>query len=285
MAGCSHILWCSQHVALREGRAGGARPQGRGRPRPLAAQDRTGGGPRVCHACPPPEPRECGLAERLKWQACRGCALAVGPRPRHCLSMQQGGVEVPSHRVCFPVSVHGSPPPVRERSARTFWAGGRGRRAQVVVTGLPLCLCGRWPDSLPASDEACPGRGWKLSGVQPPTPPSSGLHLTPCPVTPFSPWGIGVLTLITVTRKSCVPWDGDWGSSAPQAWARPSGSAAWSFSGLPCCTAVSPLHCEPQEGGARLSWSLLCPAAQNLCLVSVVPLTWSWGVGVGRAQR
>ena len=141
-------------------------------------------------------------------------------------------------------------PPLREWSARTSWAGGRGRRAQVVVTGLPLCLCGRWPDSLPASDKACPGMGWKLSGVQPPTPPSSGLQLTPCPVTPFSPWGIGVLTLITVTRKSCVPWNGGWGSSAPRAWAQPSGSAAWSFSGLPCCTAVSPLHCEPQEGGA-----------------------------------
>lgn len=77
LAGCSHILWCSQHVALREGRAGGARPQGRGGPRPLAAQDRTGGGPRVCRACPPPDPQSRGSAGRPSGSSGRP-VVAVG---------------------------------------------------------------------------------------------------------------------------------------------------------------------------------------------------------------
>lgn len=140
-------------------------------------------------------------------QARPGCGLAVGPRPRHCLSVQQGGVEVPSHRVCFPVSVHRPPPPFRERSARISpWAGGQGKRAQAVVTGPPLCFCGKWPDSLPTSD-----RGVQL----PPHPnPAQASTLTPCPVIPFSP-DAALPPLITVTRKGCVPWDGGWGVLCP----------------------------------------------------------------------
>lgn len=255
MAGCSHIPWCSSMWHReKEGQVVPGLRDWAGHT--LAAQDSTGGGPRVCHGRPLPD-LQSPPGVQVGRQARPGCGLAVGPRPRHCLSVQQGGVEVPSHRVCFPVSVHRPPPPFRERSARTSspWAGGQGKRAQAVVTGPPLCFCGKWPDSLPASDR----------GVQPPPHPNpaQASTLTPCPVIPFSP-DAALPPLITVTRNGCVPWDGGWGSSVPRAWAQPLGSAAWSFSGLPCQTAVSPLHCEPQEGGAGagLSWSLLCPAVR-----------------------
>lgn len=126
-------------------------------------------------------------------------------------------------------------------------------------------------------------------GSSPPLP-SSGLHphsLSCNPLLSLGYWlpDTALPTLIAVTRKGCVPWDGGWGSSIPRAWAQPSGSAAWSLSRLPCRITVSPLQCEPQEGRAGLSWSLPCPVAQSRCLATVIPIAWSWGGGVGRARR
>lgn len=178
--------------------------------------------------------------------------------------------------MCFPVSVHRSSPPFRELSARTSsssWGVGVGQESPGF--GNLVCLSTFVAGDLipcPTSNKVCHRRRWRVSVVCSLRPPSSGLHplsfssisslsckslcslgsLLPDPALP---------TLITVTRKCCIPRGVRLGGLLP---AGPGlGPRGLSFPRLPCPISVFPLDFEPQEGRAGLSWPLLCPQCSS----------------------
>lgn len=252
--------WCSSMWHRRKGRW----CQASGTRQATLWQPRAAGGPRVCPRVSPARSAEPAGVQVGAGSHVLAVGLAVESSAKALPFCALRGVEVHFHSVCFPVSVHRPPPPFRTGARISSpWAGGQSSKKSSGSGNWPrLCFCGKWP-AFPAHQRQ------GVSSHPTPTqlrPPPSLLAT----VIPFSP-DAALPPLITVTKKGCVPRMGVGGSSVPGPGLSPWGLGAWSFSGLPCQTAVSPLHCRAPGGGAGagLSWSLLCPAAPGTVLNSV----------------
>lgn len=144
LAGCSHIPGAPACGTERK-KGRWCQASGLGRAtlwQPRTGQEEGSGLPRVSSLCQICRARGVQVGR----QARPGLWACCGSRPRHCLSVQQGGVSRSFPPcVCFPVLCPGHPHHLGNVSARiSLWAGGQGKRAQAVVTGPPLCFCGKW---------------------------------------------------------------------------------------------------------------------------------------------
>ena len=178
--------------------------------------------------------------------------------------------------MCFPVSVHRSSSPFRELSARTSSSSwGVGVVQESPGFGNLVCLSTFVAGDLipcPTSNKVCHRRRWRSQWCPASGPPAQASILSPFPPSPslscnpLCSWGSllpdpALPTLITVTRKCCIPGVGARGGLLP---AGPGLSPrGLSVPRLPCLISVFPLDFEPQEGRAGLSWPLLCPQCSS----------------------